>query len=294
MGDIHNQWESEDATALQRLGVDLALFVGDFGNEAVEVTRAIAALDLPTAVVLGNHDAWYSATEWGRRKCPYDRTVEDRVQQQLDLLGAAHIGYGRLELPQLKLSILGGRPFSWGGSKWEHVAHFYQERYGIDSLETSTARLRSQVEQANHETIIFVGHSGPFGLGDAPGSPCGKDWKPVGGDYGDPDLAAAIALAQQMGKQVSLVTFGHMHHRLRHTQQLRQRLVQDRAGTVYLNAASVPRIIRTESTCVRNFSLVVIEQGEVVEAALVWLDENFAIASQEVLYSRPVESFSLK
>ncbi|NJM85638.1 MAG: hypothetical protein HC839_06015, partial [Leptolyngbyaceae cyanobacterium RM2_2_21] len=108
------------------------------------------------------------------------------------------------------------------------------------------------------------------------------------------DDEAAIALAQQMGKQVSLVTFGHMHHRLRHTQQLRQRLVQDRAGTVYLNAASVPRIIRTESTCVRNFSLVVIEQGEVVEAALVWLDENFAIASQEVLYSRPVESFSLK
>ena len=167
VGDVHDQWEADDAAALQHLGVDLVLLVGDFGNEAVEVVRAIAALKLPKAVVLGNHDAWYSATEWGRKKCPYDRTLEDRVQQQLDLLGAAHIGYGKLELPQLNLSLIGGRPFSWGGSKWKHVSQFYQARYGIASLEASTAHLRSQVEQAEHEQLIFVGHCGPAGLGAA-------------------------------------------------------------------------------------------------------------------------------
>lgn len=293
VGDVHDQWEADDAAALQHLGVDLVLLVGDFGNEAVEVVRAIAALKLPKAVVLGNHDAWYSATEWGRKKCPYNRALEDRVQQQLDLLGAAHIGYGKLELPQLNLSLIGGRPFSWGGSKWKHVSQFYQARYGIASLEASTAHLRSQIEQAEHEQLIFVGHCGPAGLGAAPEDPCGKDWNPVGGDYGDPDLAAAIALAQEMGKQVPLVTFGHMHHRLRHNKErLRQRLVRDRSGTVYLNAASVPRIIKTETTCLRNFSLVTLAQGEVVQAALVWMDENFAIASEEVLYARPVKSLS--
>ncbi|MFE4104992.1 TIGR04168 family protein [Almyronema epifaneia] len=294
IGDVHDQWEPADSAALAQLKVDLALFVGDFGNEAVEVVRAIAALDLPKAAVLGNHDAWFSATEWGRKKCPYNRQLEDRVQQQLDLLGVAHVGYSKLELPWLNLTVVGGRPFSWGGSKWKHVADFYQQRYSIDSLAASTAYLRSQVEQANHETIIFVGHCGPAGLGADPEAPCGKDWNPVGGDYGDPDFAAAIALAQQRGKQVPLVTFGHMHHRLRHRQdRLRQRLVQDAAGTVYLNAASVPRIIKSETTCLRNFSLVVVEQGEVVEASLVWLDETLAIASQEVLYSRPVTSLSV-
>jgi hypothetical protein len=34
VGDIHDQWEVEDAIALQHLGVSLVLFVGDFGNES--------------------------------------------------------------------------------------------------------------------------------------------------------------------------------------------------------------------------------------------------------------------
>ena len=84
VGDIHDQWEVEDGVALKHLGVDLVLFVGDFGNESVEVVRAIASLDIPKAAVMGNHDAWYTATEWGRKKAPYDRSKEDWVQEQLD------------------------------------------------------------------------------------------------------------------------------------------------------------------------------------------------------------------
>ena len=34
IGDVHDQWEAADAEALQRLGVDLALFVGDFGKQS--------------------------------------------------------------------------------------------------------------------------------------------------------------------------------------------------------------------------------------------------------------------
>lgn len=59
-----------DAAALYHLGVDLALFVGDFGNEAVALVQQIADLDLPKAVILGNHDAWYSATAWGAKNAP--------------------------------------------------------------------------------------------------------------------------------------------------------------------------------------------------------------------------------
>lgn len=73
VGDIHDQWEADDGIALQQMNVDLVLFVGDFGNESVEVVRMIAALDIPKAAVFGNHDAWYTATDWGRKKCPYNR-----------------------------------------------------------------------------------------------------------------------------------------------------------------------------------------------------------------------------
>ena len=84
VGDVHDLWQPvEDRLALQSLGIDLVLFVGDFGNESVEVVRAIANLDMPKAVILGNHDAWYSTSDSNKNskknECPYDRTKEDRV-----------------------------------------------------------------------------------------------------------------------------------------------------------------------------------------------------------------------
>ena len=74
IGDVHDRWEEKDNLALKYLDVDLALFVGDFGNESIEVVTTVANLDIPKAVILGNHDAWYTASPWGRRKAPYDTT----------------------------------------------------------------------------------------------------------------------------------------------------------------------------------------------------------------------------
>ncbi len=59
---MHDLWDGEDELALQYLGVNLVLLVGDFGNESVDVVKAIAALELPKAAIFGNHDAWYTAT----------------------------------------------------------------------------------------------------------------------------------------------------------------------------------------------------------------------------------------
>ncbi len=286
IGDVHDAWEADDGAALQHLGVDLALFVGDFGNESVEVVRAIAALDLPKAVILGNHDAWYSASAWGKIRCPYDRNKEDRVQQQIDLLGASHVGYGKLDFPSLNLTVVGSRPFSWGGQEWKNQ-EFYQERYGVTSFEESTCQIVEAASRAAHETIIFMGHSGPVGLGDLPVAPCGKDWHPIGGDYGDPDFAEAIAQTREQGKSIPLVAFGHMHHQLRHSDQPRIPVVSSQ-GTVYLNAASVPRIIQTEANRQRNFSLVSLQGNVVSQVSLLWLQgKDFAIASEQILYRRP-------
>uniref|UniRef100_A0A803KUH9 Calcineurin-like phosphoesterase domain-containing protein n=1 Tax=Chenopodium quinoa TaxID=63459 RepID=A0A803KUH9_CHEQI len=71
---------------------------GDFGNENVELVRSIANVDMPKAAILGNHDSW-STYNFSKK------------------LGEEHVGYGRLDFPKLKLSVVGGRPFSLGGDK---------------------------------------------------------------------------------------------------------------------------------------------------------------------------------
>lgn len=285
VGDVHDLWDADDEVALQHLGVDLVLLVGDFGNEAVAVVQAVAQLTLPKAVILGNHDAWYSATEWGRKKCPYDRRSEDWVQQQLDALGTVHVGYGKLDLPSLRLTVVGGRPFSWGGSTWK-CEEFYQTRYGINSFTESTQQIVTAARQAAFETIIFIGHCGPTGLGEAAEDPCGRDWQPLGGDYGDPDLAEAIEQTRAAGKSIPLVAFGHMHHHLRHNKTRLRKMIEVRSDTVYLNAASVPRIIKTDTGRIRNFSLVTLRSGVVVQVALVWVDSAFKVCSEQILYKR--------
>jgi uncharacterized protein (TIGR04168 family) len=286
VGDIHDLWEDEDAIALHKLGVDLVLFVGDFGNESVDVVRKIASIDIPKAAILGNHDAWYSASTWGRLRCPYDRKKEDRVQQQLDLLGEAHVGYRSLDFPEFKLSVVGSRPFTWGGEAWKNE-EFYRERYGVTSFEDSIERIVAAAKSTAYETIIFIGHNGPTGLGDRPEDPCGRDWQPLGGDHGDPDFTEAIAQTQKLGKKIPLVTFGHMHHNLRHTKErLRSAIATSSEGTIYLNSASVPRIIQTQSDRLRNFSLVSLEAGTVSQISLVWVSKDYAVASEQLLYRR--------
>lgn len=286
VGDVHDLWEPEDEVALKHLGVDLVLFVGDFGNEAVELVRAIAAVDIPKAAILGNHDAWYSATDWGRKKSPHKQKPGDRVKLQMDMLGEADVGYGKRDFPEFGLSVVGSRPFSWGGPEWK-CPDFYRDRFGINSFTESTRRIVAAAESATCDTLIFLGHNGPTGLGDAPEDPCGRDWQPLGGDHGDIDLEEAVAQTRALGKSVPLVTFGHMHHKLRHTKkQLRECLKTSAEGTVYLNAASAPRIVQTEGRRLRNFSMVSLTGGVVTEASLIWVGPDLRVASEEILYRR--------
>lgn len=284
IGDVHDLWETADEVALKSLGVDLALFVGDFGNEAVEVVQAIANLDLQIAVALGNHDAWFTATPWGLQKCPYDRSQEDRVQQQLDLLAEAHVGYDKRDFQQLQLAVVGGRPFSWGGPEWKY-SDFYQHRFGVGSFAESTERIVAAAARSAASTILVLAHNGPSGLGDRPEDPCGRDWQPLGGDYGDPDLQAAISNIKSLGKTIPLVAFGHMHHHLRHTRSRMRTVVKELDGTVYLNAAAVPRIQEHSHGRERNFFLVKLFQNRVLEVKLIWLSSNQRPISEQVFYT---------
>jgi uncharacterized protein (TIGR04168 family) len=285
IGDVHDQWETEDEIALNHLEIDLVLFVGDFGNEVVPLIQRIAALPLPKAVILGNHDAWYTASDWGRKKSPYDHSQEDRVQQQLDLLGESHVGYGKIDFPQFNLCVIGSRPFSWGGPTWKN-SEFYRDRYGVNNFAESTEKIVTAAAQTNCDRLIILAHNGPMGLGDKPEDSCGKDWHPLGGDFGDPDLTEAIATIQAMGKQIILVTFGHMHHRLRHTKSLTRKAInKGQRGTIYFNSACVPRIKDTIEGKFRNFSLVYLENHQITKISLVWLDQNYNQVAEELFYN---------
>lgn len=288
VGDVHEQWEWADHQALLSLEVDLVLFVGDFGNESLPIVRAIASLSIPKACVFGNHDAWFTATAWGRKKCPYDWQKEDRVQEQINILADSHVGYGNKEFCQFDLTVVGSRPFTWGGPQWKYN-DFFASRFGVNGFSDSTQLIVNSVKNTALETIIFLGHNGPTGLGDRPDSICGKDWQPLGGDFGDPDLAEAIAQSRLLRKRVPLVAFGHMHHTLRHTKkQVRESVQVDEYGTVYVNAANVPRIREKDGTKLRNFSLVYMEKKVVSQVSLVWLGEDYQIVSQTILYDNSI------
>jgi uncharacterized protein (TIGR04168 family) len=286
VGDVHDRWQAQDHQALKHLGVDLVLFVGDFGNESVEIVRAIATLDIPKAVILGNHDAWYSASDWGKNKCPYDRKTEDRVQQQLDLLGETHVGYSYLDFPQFELSVVGARPFSWGGDEWKN-ADFLRDRYDVQGFADSTQRMIDRAQQASYETVLLLSHNGPKGLGDQDFDPCGVDWKSGGGDHGDPDFAEAIAAIYKLPKAIPFVTFGHMHLKLRHSDRMRDAIAVNANGTVFLNAANVPRIVEKQDGYHRTFALVELTAGQVTQISIVWLDPAFQVTSQQIVYPIP-------
>ncbi|MGF1535226.1 MAG: TIGR04168 family protein, partial [Elainellaceae cyanobacterium] len=125
--------------------------------------------------------------------------------------------------------------------------------------------------------VIFIGHCGPAGLGDRREDPCGRDWKPSGGDYGDPDLQRAIAYAQAQGKQVPLVAFGHMHHHLRHREDRLRDHLRINSDTLYLNGAYVPRIVIDGDQKRRHFSLVTLAGNRVSRVAQVWVDQALKV-----------------
>lgn len=232
VGDVHNRWRAADVIHLERGKQDLVLFVGDLGDEDVDMVREIAALRAPKVVMLGNHDAWQS---FGiRRPTP-------KLLESLDLLGNDHLAYTTREIPSAAVTLLGARPFSWGGQSLRSP-ELYDQLYGVRTMRQSAARIADAAREAMHRDIVVLAHNGPLGLGHDPRDIYGKDFGKPGGDWGDRDLALALQRLEQMGLRVPVVIAGHMHHKLVHKKgEERVRFVR-RGQTLFVNPAVVPRI----------------------------------------------------
>ena len=269
-GDLHGQWDQGDASLLTILAPDALLVVGDLADGDVRLPRLLRELELPVACVLGNHDAAKDAS---------GRTLA-RMEQAL---GGLHCGWSLKPLDPVPLSVVGGRPGSAGGGFYLSPA--VKAHWGELSLFESAQRISAAALQAPADRpLVLLAHSGPTGLGSEAADLCGRDWKRPACDWGDQDLQEAIRLIRKQ-RPLPLVIFGHMHHRLRHGAGQRRTVQRDRQGTVYLNAACVPRHgIDVSGRPWRHFSWVELDHnGDVQLAAHRWYGLDGELLEQQVL-----------
>jgi uncharacterized protein (TIGR04168 family) len=280
IGDLHSHWDHVDVAQFEQTNYDLLLFTGDLGggtrDSSLRMAKVMSRLRKETLVMPGNNDtgdiaelAAELAHQSGIRNLLTVRegnivAKENEASPPVRLCGYSQ---HRLTRGPVDLTLIAGRPHSLGGSDLSFPEHM-ESTYGIDSIETSRQRLLSLVDEAETEDLIFLSHNGPTGLGDEPHAMWGCDFKPDGGDWGDPDLAAAIDYATECGRRVIAVIAGHMHHRTKCGNERPWQLERD--GTLYINAAKVPRIFSSDASVHRHHvSLEISSTGAQVSEVLL-------------------------
>lgn len=243
---MHTHWDDVDVRQFATSEYDLLFFAGDLGGGAADstlrVARCIARLEQPTLVMPGNNDT--VDIEQLAAELALQGGVSRILAITRDAATASDIrlcGYSLHELRSATVSVdlIAGRPHSMGGPSLS-FPDYMAATYDIDSLEDSASRMRALVDASVAQDLIFVAHNGPTGLGAQPESIWGCDFKPGGGDWGDPDLAEVVDYARACGKRVLAVIAGHMH--LRTKQGVERPWRMEREGTLYINSARVPRI----------------------------------------------------
>lgn len=252
-GDIHGHWDEADDAFYPTYPADVFLWTGDLtGLKHLDaLLRRLSAISPHVYGVLGNHDGAHTphviAEALGRDVLcrVFAGAHTERVRALTTQLGRHHLGFARQDLPQWEVSLIGMRPHSTGGARL-HFPRALSQVYGVDD---PTAAHRVNIDAAQHDDLILIGHNGPLGLGDRPTSPFGIDFRSGGGDLGDPDYRAAIDHAQATGRRVCLAIGGHMHDRLhRRSRHLGSReLIGQVEGVPVLNACRVPRIDKRRS-----------------------------------------------
>ncbi len=256
---------------MEDLQPDGILFVGDLSETNFSLLRSIKNLSIPKAVIFGNHDRGH------------DQSGE-LLKQKLTFMGDIHCGWVLKSWDKPSVSIVGGRPCSAGGGYYLSLP--MKEVYGSIPLEESVNRIVEASRRApSDKPLVVLSHSGPSGLGSEADSLCGRDWKPPAIDWGDTDLALAIAEMRKY-RAPELVVFGHMHHDLKRTQGKRRTFYRDIWGTCYLNAACVPRRgVDQLGHEITHFSWVEFVNGSIKNISHRWYLSNSSLVYEEKLFN---------
>lgn len=261
IGDLHGGWNTRDNDFMNGAGYDLLLFVGDLGSGTLKnelsIIRLISEVRVPGLVLPGNNDAAYLgplAAELAHQ------SGADALREIARLAPATFLepcGYTnhQLDTDGGPVTLITARPCAMGGSEFSFAPELTRN-YGVTSIEGSAGRLKQQVDEATTESLIFMGHNGPFGLGGEEGDLWARDFALPDSaegspprDWGDSDFQEAVEYARNLGKVVLAVIGGHMHR----TREQRIRQSVRREGTLYLNPAVVPRIVDGENGELHHF-----------------------------------------
>lgn len=251
VGDLHSHWDELDVALFDRSDYDLLLFTGDLGggteSSALRTARTIARLRKEALIMPGNNDTAHMAAlteEIGGYAVATSVAVQGGGATALAMSFEPAVnlcGYSlhRVNRGALDLTIIAGRPHSLGGPTLSFPEHM-RTRHAVADLQDSQRRLCDLIDAASSRNLMFLAHNGPTGLGDQPADMWGCDFKPDGGDWGDPDLEVAVDHARRQGKNVMAVVAGHMHLQTRCG--LERPWLRRVDGTCYVNASRVPRI----------------------------------------------------
>lgn len=274
IGDVHLFWDDEDVAFFNRGGYDLLLFVGDLAAytqvRGQRVTRSLRKLRVPAMCIPGNHDGLH-AFQLGAEIAPRAHRLRNsfcvgqtrRCRRLADALGEVDlVAYGKRRLAPagIPLNIVVGRPHSIGGRRLACL-RYLTETYGVDSMESSIARLVSLVDGCDDAPILFLAHNGPSGLGDRADSIWGCDFRRKEEDWGDQDLEAAVSHAKSNGRRVLATVAGHMHRKTKAGKRRPAQVEQD--GVLYVNAAEVPRHRKVNGIKRRHHVKLTVTAGDI-------------------------------
>ena len=270
VGDCHGLWSDADIQILSVVKPDFVLFVGDISEGRIKIIKEINRLDIPSYVILGNHDRGS------------DKNGETLLKQ-IKVLQEKFCGW-KLKIFKNKINIVGGRPCSSGGGYF--LSKEVLGIYGPLTEEQSARKIiNCAIEACDDLPLIILAHAGPTGLGSESNSICGRDWKIPPLDWGDRDLNIALKEIKK-NRKVDLVVFGHMHNTLNRNQGTRKMLKIDNEGTFYLNAAIVPRYKKdTKGNTLINFSWVEFSDNKLIYIAQRWYSLYGQLVKEEILFN---------
>lgn len=281
VGDLHAAWDDADAAYFGSSDYRQILVTGDLGNSAggngVKIAQSLSRIARDTLVMPGNNDARDYAAIVAELHYQAGRSdllaglVSSRRGTALGRYRVQICGYSLhpMRYGDFEVTLVAGRPFAMGGSDFSFRREVH-DNFHVDSIEASTELLKSLVDDVETEHVVFLAHNGPSGLGDSRESAFGRDFHPDAGDWGDRDLAEAIAYAKQRGHKVLCVLAGHMHWSLRGGGRRTWHVQQD--GVLYVNAACVPRHVRhAQSTRRHHLALTLTPEGASFEEVWVFL-----------------------
>lgn len=262
IGDVHSFWDDIDLLFFNArhensaANTDMVVFVGDLPDrlhrKSHKIAKCMAQLSIPGYFFPGNHDGVtipqliaeiFQSQFWSQLFARRQKIRVSKLRKELHPLQFCQYNIIDLNLGGRPVSMVCGRPHSMGGDSIS-MRPYLSKNFQVATIQDSIGQFKRLLEQCGNDDLIFLSHNGPSGLGSESTDIWGNDFQKGAGDFGDPDLAAALAIAREMGKNPRAVIAGHMHHHVRKKSSVagqRKKVVVNQ-GCMYINAARVPRI----------------------------------------------------